>query len=225
MFWTTIGEMLPVGLAIGLSPFAIVTAVVLLMGENGARRATLFALGWTIAIGIITTIAYLAIDAARDADTTATEDGTDVARIVLGLGFFVLAWLSWRKRPRDGRPSTKGRMLDRLTGISPLKAFGLGLIQAVVVVKNVPLAAAGGARLGESALDSGAVLAAIIVFAIVSSIGMFVLISLAVIGGERFDAPIAAFRGWLEENLTTITVVVTALIGAVLLGQGLAVFD
>lgn len=225
MFWTTIGEMLPVGLAIGFSPFAIVTAVVLLMGENGARRAAPFALGWMIAIGVITTIAYLAVDAARDADAVATEDGTDVARIVLGIGFLVLAGLSWRKRPRDGRPSAKGKMLDRLTGISPPKAFGLGLAQAVVVVKNVALAVSGGARLGESALGGGAVVAAIVVFTIIASIGMIALIAMAVIGGERFDAPIAAFRGWLEENLTTITVVVTALIGAVLLGQGLAVFD
>ncbi len=217
--------MLPVGFVIGISPFAIVTSVVLLMGENGARRATPFALGWMISIGVITTIAYLAVDAARGADATATEDGTDVVRIALGLGFLVLAWLSWRKRPRDGGPSAKGKMLDRLTGISPQKAFSLGLIQAVVVVKNIPLAVAGGARLGESALGGAAAVAAILIFAIVASIGMFALITLAVVGGERFDAPIAAFREWLEENLTTITIVVTALIGAVLLGQGLAVFD
>jgi hypothetical protein len=219
-----LGDVFPVAIAAGLSPFAVVTVVVLLMGDNGRGKATLFACGWFMVILAIAAVAYLIVDATEEADASASADGVDVVQLVLGLGFFGLAWLSWRKRPRQGEGGSATKMLDRVTRITPVGALGLGMLQGVVVVKNIPLALSGGARLGESVLRGGQAVIALLVFAVVASVGMIALILLSVIGGERFNGPIAAFREWLEANMAAITIVVAVMIGAVLLGRGVAVF-
>jgi hypothetical protein len=225
VFWTALGDVFPVAIAIGLSPFAVVTVVVLLMGDNGRGKATLFACGWLVVIFAIAAVAYLIVDATEEANASASADGVDVVQLVLGLGFFGLAWLSWRKRQRQGEDGNETKTLDRVTRITPVGALALGMLQGVVVVKNIPLALSGGAQLGESDVRGGQAVIALLVFAIVASAGMIALILLSVIGGERFDGPIAAFRQWLEANMTAITIVVTVVIGAVLVGRGIAIFD
>lgn len=223
MFWTAVGDTFPVAIAIGLSPFAIITAVVLLLAERGRSKATLFALGWMSTIIAITFVALLVVDAVDEPDTDATEDGVNLVQILFGLAFWALAWKSWRSRPEPGGESKQARMLAKIGAVSPLGAFGFGLLQGVVVIKNIPLALAGGARLGEAHLAAGQAAIALILFGVFASAGMIVLVAAAVVGGSRLDEPIESIQRWLEDNLTVIGVVVLVVIGAVLLGNGIAV--
>jgi hypothetical protein len=198
------------------------------MAEGGRAKAALFALGWTLTIVVLTLVAALVIDAADDAGASATEDGVNIAQIVIGLAFFALAWKSWRSRPDPNAEQTavsrQVRMLDRMSRIGPLGAFGFGLLQGVAIVKNIPLALSGGARIGEAELGGGQVAAALIIFGLVASVGMIALVVVAVVGGSRLDPSIASLRTWLEDNMVTISIVVMLMIGAFLLGKGLAVF-
>jgi hypothetical protein len=225
MFWTAIGDVFPFAIAIGLSPFAVITVVVLLMGQDGRWKATLFASGWFVVVGAIAAVAYLFVEAAEEADGATSAAGVGVVQLLLGVGFFALAWLSWRKRPSPGEPAEAMKVLERVTRISPLGAFGFGLLQGVVVVKNIPLGLAGGARLGEADLNGGQAVVGLLIFALFASAGMIALIVLSAMGGARFHASLGSLRRWLELNMTSITVAVAVLIGALLVGRGLAILD
>lgn len=228
MFWVALGDVLPLAMAIGLSPFAIVTAVVLLLADGGRSKAALFALGWMLTIIAITLVAVLVVDGYDESDPVATENSVNVLQIALGVAFWGLAWKSWHSRPEPGAErdtvSRQAKMLDKMGRISHVGALGFGLLQGVVVVKNIPLALSGGARIGEANLAVGQAAIAVIVFGVLASAGMIVLVVAAVVGGQRLDGPIASIKQWLEDNMSTIGIVVMLLIGAFLVGNGLAVF-
>lgn len=223
MFWVALGDVVPLAMAIGLSPFAIVTVVVLLLADGGRPKAALFTLGWILTVTAITLVAVLVVDGAEDSDPVATENGIDVLQIVVGVAFWGLAWKSWRARPEPGEVSREAKMLDKMGRISSVGALGFGLLQGVVVIKNIPLALAAGARLGEADLGGGQEAIAVIIFGVLASAGMIVLVVAAAVAGQRLDEPIASLKQWLEDNMATIGIVVMLLIGAVLVGSGLAV--
>ncbi|KXP00682.1 GAP family protein [Tsukamurella pseudospumae] len=221
--WTALGDSLPLATGLALSPFAVVTAVVLLLGRGGVVKTAAFGLGWFVAILVIATVAFLVVEAADEADHDATETGVDLVQLAFAALFLGLAVLAWRKRPAPGEPVPRNATLARLDGIGVLGALGLGLAQGFVVIKNIPLAVGAGVRFGVAGLHGGAAIGAIAVFAVVASAGIVAPLTVAVVGGSRLAEPLARTRDWLEANLSAITVTVLVLLGSYFLGQGLGV--
>lgn len=219
--WTAFREVLPYAFALALSPFAIVTGVVLLLGDGGRLRAALFGLGWFAAILVVASVAFWVVDAAYDAYPEETETGVDLLQLGLGLLFLALAAISWRRRPAEGEPSGEAKMLDRLTGISPYGALALGEAQGVLVIGNLPLAIGAGVVVGETGVSDGEAMVALVLFALVVTGGVIVPLVASLVGGAKMTSALAALRGWLEANLTSVTVVILLLLGALFVGNGL----
>ena len=104
-------------------------------------------------------------------------------------------------------------------------ALAMGFAQGVIVIKNIPLAAAAGARLGEADLDTAQLVVGLLVFALVAASGVIVPLVLAVLGGERAAPTLARFRDWLSYNMTTISIVVLVVLSAYFFGQGIGILD
>ncbi len=226
-----------------MSPFAIVTAIVMLLGKHGRAKSALFWLGWLAAIATLTTIALVIVDTAAAAYDEGTETGVDILQLVFALLFFVLALVTWRRRPRradsdsdtsdnesaviESTPeeSTKPSLLSRLDGLTMLGALGVGILQGLVVIKNIPLALSAGAVFGEAGLDGTQKVVAVIVFALVATLGVIVPLAIAVVGGERLTPALKDTRGWIEMNMSAITITVLLVLGALFLGQGLGLLD
>lgn len=225
VMWTAIGEALPLATGLALSPLAVITGIVLLLGQRGRIKTALFALGWLVAIFVIAAIALWLVEAADDVAAEETATGVDAVQLLFGLLFLALAVLTWRKRPRRGEPVPENKLLARLNKISIVGALGLGLAQGFVVIKNIPLALGAGARLGEAGLVGAAAVAGLLIFALVSTAGVLVPLAVALVAGQRLNAPLAAARGWLETNMSPITMTVLAVLGFYFLGQSLSYLD
>jgi hypothetical protein len=219
--WRAIGEALPLATGLALSPLAVITGIILLLGDGGRVKAALFALGWLGAIFVITATAFWVVDVAEDVDAEGTATGVDIVQLLLALLFFGLAVLSWRKRPREGGPAPHNKLLRRLDGIGVAGALLVGLAQGFVVIKNIPLAAGAGARLGEAELTGGEAAVALLVFALVSTAGVLVPLVVALVGGRTLTPALTAAREWLEANTSAITITVLAVLGSYFLGQGI----
>ena len=215
--------MLPTAVAIALSPLGIVTVVVLVLGDGGRLRAALFTSGWLVTIATAATAAFLVVDASAASDPSETADGVDIVQLVLGLVFWVLAGVSWRSRPAEGGAGPEAKLLERVARITPLGALGLGLVQSVVVIKTIPLALGAGAQLGESELDGGEAVVALVAFALLATAGMWGPVVVSAVGGDRLRGPMTDVQTWLQDNVTPITIVVLVVLGAVFVGRGLAV--
>lgn len=223
--WTSLGEVLPLAVALAVSPFAVVTGVVLLLGDGGRLKAALFGLGWFAAILVVASAAYWLVDAAYDSDPAHTDDGVDIVQLALGVLFFGLAALSWRKRPADGERPREAKMLDRLTGMSSLGALGLGVGQGVLVIKNVPLALGAGATIGESGVRGADAVVLLVLFAVIATAGVVVPLAVSIVGGAKVSSGLVELRRWLEVNLTAVTVAILVVLGALFVGNGLSILD
>ncbi len=222
--WEAIGDALPLAIGLALSPFAIVTGIVLLLGARGRVKTALFGVGWFVAILVIATIALWVVEAADAVDEEHTSVGVDIGQLLFAALFLGLAVLTWAKRPTGEEPP-KSRLLDRLDGLSVIGALGLGLAQGFVVVKNIPLALGAGARFGEAGLTGANAVTALVVFALVASLGVLVPLAVALVGGQRLTPALTELRDWIEANMTAITLIVLLLLGGLFLGQGLGVLD
>ena len=222
--WSAIGDTLPLAVGLALSPVALATAVMLLLGSRGRLKTALFGVGWFVVLLVITAIAAAIVDVADDDAPEATTDGVDILLLVIAVLFAVLAMVAWRKRPKEG-DEEKPSILDRLDGLSVWGALAMGVAQGVIVIKNIPLAVAAGARLGEADLDTAQLVVGLLVFALVAASGVIVPLVLAVLGGERAAPTLARLRDWLSHNMTTISIVVLVVLSAYFFGQGIGILD
>lgn len=234
--WTAIGEALPLAIGLALSPFAIVTGIVLLLGSLGRLKTAVFGLGWFAAILTIAALAFWVVEAAEEVSDAYTSGGVVIVQLVFAALFLVLAGVSWTKRPKGGDAASDGvatadaqaakpKLLDRLDGLSVLGALGVGLAQGFLVIKDIPLALGAGARFGEAGLHGSEAIAALVLFALIASLGVVVPLVIALIGGPRLDARLRSLRTWLEANMSPITIVVLLVLGGYFLGQGLGILD
>ena len=155
-----VAELLPVAVAIALSPFPLIPAVLLLLTPRATANGGSFLAGWFGGLAALTAVLSVVTGAVSLWD----EAPTWVAwiRIVLGaalVGLGVRAWLG---------PSTETSMpswMAALDGYTPGRSARLGLILAVANPKSVLLVLAGAVAIGSAELDPAPAALVVLVFA------------------------------------------------------------
>ncbi|UQE75556.1 GAP family protein [Gordonia sp. PP30] len=246
--WSALGSTFGLAMGLALSPLAITTALILLLGDRGKLRAVFFAVGWWVAMFGITLIPMLVTDGAEEDDPSGTSGGVDILHLVFGVLFFVLAALTWIKRPNHDRavkvdeaeesalevveqemldvePAGKPGILDRLDGLGVWACLLVGLAQGVLIIKNIPLGISAGAQIGQAQVPQAEQWAIVAIFAAIATAGALIPLLTAVVGGRRVEAGLYEARHWIEANMTAITLVVLVVVGGIFLGEGLGLAD
>lgn len=105
--------------------------------------------------------------------------------------------------------------------MSAPKLLVVGFASAAVNPKNLPLGISAGVTIAQAgSVDAG--LATVAVFSVVASAVVLVAVVAVVVLGERTRQPLDELKDWLLVNGATIMVVVFTLLGAKMLGSGLA---
>ena len=227
--WAGLGATLPMAMGLALSPAAITTALVLLPAPRGRVKTLLFATGWAIVIFAVTAIAMVLTDVADEEDPAGTADGIDVLHLGFGVLFFVLAVVTWIKRPASergdavavGDGGAKPGLMARLDGMGLRACLGVGLAEGVLIIKNIPLGISAGTTLGSVDMSPAAGLGMVAVFTVVATLGALIPLGAVLIGGRRVEGALRAARIWIEAHMTAITLVVLIVFGTIFLGEGL----
>jgi threonine/homoserine/homoserine lactone efflux protein len=106
----------------------------------------------------------------------------------------------------------------------PAKAFLLGLFLSAVVPKNLLLALSAGVILGEAARSVGQMAVVILIFTAIATSTVAAPVVAHLVAPARVSGPLEQLREWLVDNNVTIMVVVLLVIGAVMIGNGIASF-
>lgn len=218
-----IGQMLPMAVGVAVSPMPIVAMILMLMSSRGRSTGWAFALGWLAGIGLAGALLLLLL--AGGADTGSTEDSpawVGVLQLVLGLALLLLAVKQWRSRPRgDAEPPTPTWM-GAIESFTPVKAAGLAVALGVVNPKNLVFLIGGATAVAQSGASSGEQAVAWVLFTVIAGVGVVAPLVVYLALGDRAAHVLDEVKAWMIHNNTAIMAVLCLVIGAKLLGQGIA---
>jgi threonine/homoserine/homoserine lactone efflux protein len=216
-----IGNLLPSALAVALSPIPIV-AVVLVLGAPRARTAgPAFALGWTAGLLAVSVVVLLLVGSGGDAD--GDDPGLDWLKIAVGALFLGMAAKQWAKRPGSGEEPEAPSWMASVDSATPARAALLGATLSGANPKNLALTLTAAASIAEAGLDSADTAIATAVFVAIGSATVAGAVLFYLVDGDRAARPLAALKRFMAENNAVIMMVVLLLLGAKLIGDGLAV--
>lgn len=217
-----IADLLPVALAVTLSPVPIIAVVLILATPRARLNGPAFAVGWVAGL-LAASVVVLAIagDAAADPDS-GTAAATDWARVAVGAAFWLLALKTWRGRPAPGETAELPGWMSTIATAGPARALALGLGVSAANPKNLALTATAAAAIAQAGLDGADEAIAVGAFVAIGSISVVGSVGLYLADADRAAAPLASIQRFMTDNNTAITMVILILLGATVLGTGIA---
>lgn len=219
--WQAIGDLLPTAVGVALSPVPII-AVILMLGTPKARtNGPAFAIGWIAGLVIVSVIVVFV---AGDSDDPDSGTSTTVATVelVLGLLFFVMAARQWRGRPKAGQEPELPKWMATVDAFTPGRSLGLGALLSGVNPKNLALTMAAAASIAQAGLTGGESAVAIGVFVVIASITVVGPVLFFMLAGDKAAGPLAAMKDFMSDHNAVIMMIVLLVLGAKLLGNGIA---
>jgi hypothetical protein len=181
-------------LVIALEPIPILAGVLLLTAERGRPKAIAFGVGWAFALGVVAVAtALIGADVSTPSDSTSSK-ASAVLDILLGLAAVVIAFRTRAKARGNADAGTPGWM-KTLDTMKPRAAFLLGCFLPPYVI-----AAAVSNQIIRLDLTTQQRVVAVILFAVVGSLGVLIPIMVTVVRPNRSEAILTSWRAWLQAN-------------------------
>lgn len=218
--WGVLADLLAIGIGVAISPLAIVAVILMATSGKGRSNGTAFVLGCYVwAVVFVSVLALIGRAAGSDETGSGTHITVDVIEIVLGALLFGLAIVQWRRRNHKETP----KWMSALDGFSVWKAFVLGiLISGPLSPKDLPLLIAAGGRISQASLVWNEFLIVIMIFGFIGVLAVTVPWLISVISPSKVEARLSGMRDWLVTNHAVIMTVLFLLLGAKLIGSGVA---
>lgn len=214
-----ISQSLPYAFGIALSALPIVVVALVAATTRPLRVSGSFVLGWAAGILAVAALIVGLVDTSVPPRRLSPVAG-GVVRLILGAVVAVLAVRAFRARSiARGVPP---KWISSVSGWSPSRALAIGFTLGSVNPKSLALVAAGATAILGAASTTGQQAAAVIVFAIVASIGVAVPVLVQSFGGKLGRRGLARACAWMITRGKAISGVVLAAIAILLVVAGLS---
>jgi threonine/homoserine/homoserine lactone efflux protein len=213
---------LALAVAAGISPFPIVGVVLMLVTPRARTNGPMFLVGWVLGLALVGAIGLTLASASGASNKGSPSSSANVIQIVLGALLLIFAIREWRKRPKPGEEVEMPRWMNAVDEFSPLQATTTGLVLSAVNPKNLILTLAAATTIAATNLPGTDQLIAFIVYALIASVGVATPVLIYFIMGDRSKPVLEGLKAWLAHNNAAIMAVIFLIIGAKVLGQGIA---
>ncbi len=213
-----VGQLLPFGVGVAISPIPITAVILMLMSHRGAANGLAFALGWVAGVTLVTVVALVVTDESTEGKPSSNSTGTAVVQLVLGIAFVALAVVQWRKRGNDG---AQPKWMTALERVGPAKAAGLGVLMGATNPKNLLLSVSAGLAIGTSALPAASQVVAVAIFVILASTTIAGPVAYYLVSSAKARVTLQSWRSWLATNNAAVLAVVLLVLGVSQLGKAI----
>ncbi|HVQ87926.1 MAG TPA: GAP family protein, partial [Actinomycetes bacterium] len=210
-------EVLPLAIAIAVSPFPVIPVILLLFNPGAPKAALAFLTGWVIGVGLATTVFVFLGDFIDQAKSTPTW--ASWLQTAVGVTLVVLGARQWLAR---GTSAQVPGWMASLADAAPSAALRLGLLLSAANPKVLLLAAASGLTIADVKGSVSSEIVAVGLFTLVASISVATPVALFVAFGEATLVPLGRAKDWLQRNNAIVMAVVITVIGIILLVKGLS---
>ncbi len=217
-----IGQVLPLGVGVALSPVPIIAVVLMLGTPAGRVNGPLFLLGWIAGLTIAGTLVLVLAGGAGASESDGPATWVGVLELVLGALLVLLAARQWRGRPRGGEGGELPKWMRGIDRFTPGRSLAIGAALSGVNPKNLLLTVGAATAVAQAGLPAGEQAVAMGVFVLIGTLGPGIPVGIYFVMGERAERLLDELRVWMAANNAAIMAVLCLVIGAKLLGDGIS---
>ncbi len=217
---SAIGEIVPLGIGVAVSPGPIVAVILMLLTSRARSNAPALLAGGIAALAVVV-VGVLLISSrtavpALDMQSTAASS----AKALVGVLLLLLAWRQWRSRPKDSEePGTPGWM-RQMERVNPALALGFGAFGLGVNPKDTPLAALAAVEIEQAGLSAAQSAVTLAVFIAIATASVAAPIALYFALGERAEETLKGWKAWLTAHNAVVMAALFLVFGVWLAAQG-----
>jgi hypothetical protein len=216
-----ISSILSFAVGVAVSPVPILAGILMLFSARARVSGPVFLLGWVLALGVFSGVAFALGEAGDASSGGTTSDSIAWSKIVFGLILLGLAMRSWRRRPAPGEAAPMPTWMAGIDGFTPVKAFGIAVLLAGVNPKNLMLSVAAGTSVSALGLTSTQSAVSLVVFVVVASLSIAIPVLWFLLGGAKAQAGLHSFRDWLTLHNDAVMALLLLVFGVSLISQGI----
>jgi threonine/homoserine/homoserine lactone efflux protein len=220
---SVIGETLPLAVGIAISPIPIIAVILMLLSPRAKGTSVGFMIGWLAGI-VVAIVVFTLLSSLIPQNTGAGSPIRGVIKIILGLLLLWVALRQWRGRPANGEEAVMPKWMSAIDSMTAGKAVGLGFLLSAVNPKNLLLATSAGLIVGGASLSLGEASVVIIIFVLLAGCTVIIPVIGYLMAAARLAEPLDRLREWLVDNNAVIMAVLLLVIGASVIGKGIAEF-
>jgi Sap-like sulfolipid-1-addressing protein len=217
-----IGQILPLAVGVALSPIPIIAVVLMLGTPAGGRNGPAFLLGWIAGLAVVGAIVLLVAGGAGASDGGEPETWVGAFELVLGAALVLLAIRQWRGRPKGGEAGALPKWMQGIDRFTAGRSVAMGAALAGVNPKNLLLTAGAAAAVAQAGLSGTDQAIAMAVFVVIGTLGPGIPVAIYFALGERAARLLDELKTWMGANNAAIMAVLCLIIGAKLIGDGIA---
>jgi threonine/homoserine/homoserine lactone efflux protein len=217
-----IGQVLPFGIGVALSPLPIVAVVLMLATERARSNGPAFVLGWVLGLALAGALVLLASSGGSASDAGAPATWVSWLKFVLGVAALLLGVKQFRDRPRGGAAAELPKWMRTVDRFTPRRAAAIAVALSAINPKNLLLTVGAAATIAQAGITAGQQAIALAVFIAIATLGVGAPVAIYFALGDRSAALLEELRDWMARNNNTIMAVLLVVIGAKLLGDGIA---
>jgi threonine/homoserine/homoserine lactone efflux protein len=214
-----IGAVLGNAIGVAISPVPIIAVILMLFSASALRNGSAFVVGWLLGL-VVVLVVVIALGGLGSEDSDSVVGG--VLKVVIGAVFLLLALRQWRSRPGPGEQPVMPGWMSAVDSFSAGKSLGFGALFAGVNPKNLGLTMAAGSTIAASGLATGQQVVVSLVYVVLASLTVVLPVAYHLVARERATRTLDRMKEWLMANNATVMFVLFLVLGAKVLGDGIA---
>lgn len=217
-----IGQILPLAIAVAISPVPIIAIVLMLGGPQARSDGIAFTAGWILGLSVVGTVVLVVASGHETTSSGTPRTWVSLLKLLIGVVFLLIAAKEWRGRPREGHEAAMPKWMQTIDTFKAGKAFGGGVLLSAVNPKNLALTIAAAAAIAEIGSSNAQEAGAMAVFVAIGSVTIIAALVIYFVKGEQAAEILDRVKGWMAANNAVITAVLLLVLGAKLIGDAIS---
>ena len=198
-----IGSILPLAIAVTISPIPIIAEILLLFTKKPVANAASYLAGFVFGVAGALAILVAIAGTLNLSAGSGPSKGTSILQLALGALLLAAALRQFRGRPKPGQEAAMPKWMNGIAGFTPGKSLLVGVGIGALNPKNIIVGLAAAVAIASASLSTGQDVGASAVYVLVAVLGVAAPLVVTLAMGEKAQPILDKWKAWLGQNNAT----------------------